>query len=179
MYQEKGKEELQALCRQIGMGNKKKHLCVERLVKKLDLAQPPSLEVYDGQLHLVPDAGYEIAKQSVQKLREILRYDNILDCGTKDELALRVVMLRRGRKYLTFYKELEAICNLLTATRSITSGEKELYMCDPVVMHKRRKFHTPSGASVETVRPRDSASILSRQGNSFLRVPEGIALENL
>ena len=43
----------------------------------------------------------------------------------------------------------------------------------------KRKFVTPSGASVGIVHPRDIASISSQQGNSFLRVPEGIVLENL
>ena len=43
----------------------------------------------------------------------------------------------------------------------------------------RRKFVTPSRASVVTLHPRDIASISSQQGNSFLRVPEGIVLENL
>ena len=40
-------------------------------------------------------------------------------------------------------------------------------------------FVTPSRASVGTLHPRDIASISSQQGNSFLRVPEGIVLENL
>ena len=43
----------------------------------------------------------------------------------------------------------------------------------------KRKFVTPSGASVGIVHPRDIASISSQQGSSFLRVPEGIVLENL
>ena len=180
MYQEKSKVELQGLCRQKSLSDEgKKHHRVERLVKKLDLAQPPPLDVYDGQLHLVPDAVTEIAKMSVCRLREILRYHNILDCGMKDELALRVGMLRGGRSYLAFYKELEAIRNLMTAARNIMSAQKELYLCDPTVIHKRRKFATPTGASVGTLHPRDSASIPSRHHNSFLRVPEGIVLENL
>ena len=43
----------------------------------------------------------------------------------------------------------------------------------------KRKFVTPSGASVGIVHPRDIASISSQRGSSFLRVPEGIVLENL
>ena len=43
----------------------------------------------------------------------------------------------------------------------------------------RRKFVTLSRPSVGTVHPTDIASISSQQGNSFLRVPEGIVLENL
>ena len=43
----------------------------------------PSLKVYDAQLHLLPDAVSEITQQRIYKLQEILRYHNILDCGTK------------------------------------------------------------------------------------------------
>ena len=61
----------------------------------------------------------EVAKSSVFKLHEILRFHNILDCGTKDELILRVGMLKANRAYLAFFKESEAIINFITATRTL------------------------------------------------------------
>ena len=80
---------------------------------------------------------------------------------------------------MAFHRELEAIRNLITATRSIITAEKELYLEDPKVIHKRRKFFTKSGPSVNTVRPRDSASIPNQNQNAFLEVPNGLSLENL
>ena len=180
LYREKDKAELQGLCRKKGLSVEgKKHDCVKRLVERMELTHPPPLDVYDGNIHLVPDSVTEIAKLSVYRLRVILRYHNILDCGTKDELSLRVGMLKAGRCYLAFYKELEAIKNLITATRSIITAEKELYLCDPTVVHKRRKYATPSGASIGTSRPRDSASIANKKQSPLLYVPPGISLENL
>lgn len=180
LYREKDKAELQGLCRQKGLSAEgKKHDCVKRLVDKMNLTHPLPLDVYDGNLQLLPDSVTEICKLPVYRLREILRYHNILDCGTKDELTLRIGMLKAGRSYLAFHKELEAIKNLVIATRSILTSQKELYICDPTVIHKRRKFATPSRASIATQRPRDSASVSHKNQNSFLRVPDGISLENL
>ena len=62
-------------------------------------------------------------------------------------------------------------------TRGLAWCEKTLSQALPFSF--QRKFVTLSGASVGIVPPRDIASISSQQGNSFLRVPEGIVLENL
>lgn len=47
------------------------------------------------------------------------------------------------------------------------------------MIHKRRNFFTKSGPSMNTVRPRDSASILSQNQNASLEAPNGLYLENL
>ena len=141
--------------------------------------KPPPLEEYNGNLSSLPDSIIDIAKVSIYKLKEILRFHNVRDCGTKDELVVRAGMVRGGRKYLAFHRELEAIRNLITVTRSIITAEKELYLEDPKVIHKRRKFFMKSGPSVNTVRPRDSASISNQNQNAFLEVPNGLSLKNL
>ena len=180
LYQEKSKDELQALCRQKKLpAEGKKHDCVKRLVEKMECELPPPLNVYSGQLDSVPNSISEISKLSVYKLREILRFHNILDCSTKDELAIRVGMLKSGRAYLAFQKELEATVNLVTAVTSLIAAEKSLYLADPRILHKRRAFSTPTQSSLSTKRPRDTASIAGRRQSSFLTVPRGITLDNL
>ena len=180
LYQCNSKEQLEELCRKERIPTEgKKYDCVKRLVEKMGYEKPPPLEEYNGDLSSLPDSITDIAKLSIYKLKEILRFHNVLDCGTKDELVVRVGMVRGGRKYLAFHRELEAIRNLITATRSIITAEKELYLEDPKVIHKRRKFFTKSGPSVNTVRPRDSASIPNQNQNAFLEVPNGLSLENL
>lgn len=180
LYQCNSKEQLEGLCRKERIPTEgKKHDCVKRLVEKMGSEKPPPLEEYNGDLSSLPDSITDIAKLSIYKLKEILRFHNVLDCGTKDELVVRVGMVRGGRKYLAFHRELEAIRNLITATRSIITAEKELYLEDPKVIHKRRKFFTKSGPSVNTVIPRDSASIPNQNQNAFLEVPNGLSLENL
>ena len=61
----------------------------------------------------------DIAKLSIYKLKEILRFHSVLDCGTKDEVAVRVGMVRGGRKYLSFHRELEAIRNLIKVSATL------------------------------------------------------------
>ena len=89
LYKKNDKAKLQSLCKKNGISSDgTKHECVKHLVKKLNRNPPPVLEKYDGKLFSLPNYVTEIAKFSVYKLREILRFHNILDCGTKDELLL-------------------------------------------------------------------------------------------
>lgn len=149
LYQENDKEHLQQLCRKEGLSIEgKKHECVKRLSHKRGCAKPPPLVEYNGDILCIPDSVTEIAKMSVYRLREILRVHNVLDSGNKDELVVRVGMVRGGRSYLAFHRELEAIRNIINATRTLIIAEKSLYLEDPKVIHKRRKFATPSGPSM-------------------------------
>ena len=169
LYQENDKEHLQQLCRKEGLSIEgKKHECVKRLSQKMGCAKPPSLVEYNGDILCIPDSVTEIAKMSVFKLREILRVHNVLDCDNKDELVVRVGMVKGGRSYLAFHRELEAIRNIVNATRTLIIAEKSLYLEDPKVIHKRRKFATPSGPSMISMRPRDTASTPHQTPNAYL-----------
>ena len=180
LYKQNGKAALQELCRKNGISSEgKKHECVLRIMEKSGEEQPPSIDAYDGNLISVPESITEIRKLSGYRLREILRYHNVLDCGTKDELALRVGMLRAGRSYLAFHKELEAIFDMITATKTLVRLQKEMYFEDPKIIHKRRKYSTPLTPSVSTSRPRDNASISNKRKKAFLSVPEFITLDVL
>lgn len=180
LYKCKNKEQLEELCRKERIPTEgKKHDCVQRLVEKMGTARPPPLEDYKGSLRCIPASITDIAKLSIYKLKEILQFHNVLDCGTKDELVVHVGMVRAGRGYLAFHRETEAIRNLITATRNIIIAEKEMYLEDPKVIHKRRRFATKSGLSLETERPRDSASIPHQNQSAFLPVPIGLSLDNL
>lgn len=180
LYQENDKEHLQQLCRKEGLSIEgKKHECVKRLSHKRGCAKPPPLVEYNGDILCIPDSVTEIAKMSVYRLREILRVHNVLDSGNKDELVVRVGMVRGGRSYLAFHRELEAIRNIINATRTLIIAEKSLYLEDPKVIHKRRKFATPSGPSMISMRPRDRASTPHQKQNAFLPVTDGLSLDNL
>ena len=87
-------------------------------------------------------------------------------------------MLKSERAYLAFHKKLEAMVNVVTAVTSLIAAQKSLYLADPRILHKRRVFSTPTGSSVGTQRPRDSASIPARKQTSFLAVPQEITLDN-
>ena len=157
----------------------KKHECVKRLIDKTGHTKLPPLVEYDGDILCIPNSVTEIVKLSVYRLREILRFHNVLDCGTKDELVVRVGMVREGRAYLAFHRELEAISNLVNAIRAIIAEERHVNLGNPTVIYKRRRFATALAPSVGTKRPRDNASITHQWEHAFLPVPDGLTFDNL
>ena len=179
MYKYNSKSELR-LCQKHKLSAEgKKHELVKRIADKLALSCPPELEKYHGDVHLIPSSITEISGMSVFQLREILRYHNVLDCGTKDELTVRVGMLVAGTVRLAFQREVDAIKNLITAIKALIHNEKRLYLVDPKVTHKRRTYSTSTSTTVSTSRPRDNASISYNQAKCSIPVPEDVTVENL
>ena len=90
LYRRNDKLKLKSLCKKKDVSvDGTKHVLVKRLIEKLKRSSPPVLDKYDGKLFSLPSNVLEIAKLSVYKLREIVRF-YVLDCSTKDELAIRV-----------------------------------------------------------------------------------------
>ena len=91
LYKTNDKAALQEICKTNHIKFQgKKHEYVKHIIEKLALERPPTLKRYNGELSSIPVRTTEIAKLSVFKLREILWFHNILDCGTKDELIVRL-----------------------------------------------------------------------------------------
>ena len=157
----------------------KKHQLAKRLVESQNLPLPPSLEKYNGDLELVPHSVTELAKLFIFKLREILHFHNVLDCGTKDELAIRVAMVKSRRSHLAFMREYHALKNLVTAARTLIQFEKQMYLINPKIIVKKRKFPTQSSPTISTSRPRDSTSVFTKQIKAFVPIPAGIEMNNL
>ena len=180
LYKMNDKTALQELCKKNDIYFEgKKHEYVQQIIEKLDWKPPPTLERYNGDISSIPRLTTEVAKLSVFKLREILRFHNILDCGTKDELILRVGMLKANRAYLAFFKESEAIINLITATRTLIRVQKSMHLTDPKIIHKKRRFSAPLESSLSSKRPRYAASVAPQYKNSFLCTPAEITLDSL
>ena len=85
------------------------------------------------------------------KLREVLWYHIVLDCGIKD--ALRVGMVISGTRHLALGWELLAIKNLLTAVRTSILRQKSRYLLDPKLIYKQRKYSTPSNLTTSATSP--------------------------
>ena len=88
-------------------------------------------------------------------------------------------MIKAGRSELAFRKEQDGLLNFITTIRSVIGSQKKLYLCDPTIITKRRKFCTPSGPCLSSSRPRDSASFPRKTPKRCTLVPEGIAFCNL
>jgi hypothetical protein len=180
LYKTKDKTGLKRQCIQLKLSSEgKKHQLVKRLVESQNLPLPPALEKYNGDLDVLPKSITELAKFSVFKLKEILRYHNVLDCGTKDELAIRVAMVESGKSHLAFTREYYGLKNIITAARTLIQLQKRMYLIDPKIIVKTRRFPTKSAPTISISRPRDSASVFKKQIKAFIPVPAGIDMETL
>jgi hypothetical protein len=103
----------------------------------------------------------------------------VLDCGTKDELAIRVAMVESGKSHLAFTREYYGLKNLITAARTLIQLQKRMYLIDPKIIVKTRRFPTKSSPTISISRPRDSASVFKKQIKAFIPVPAGIDMETL
>jgi hypothetical protein len=92
------------------------------------LEKPAELGVYTGELNMIPDTVKELSCLTVYQLNKILQFHIFLMCGTKDELVLRVGMLKAGRPGLAFKKDFDGLMNILTIIRNIIKLEKDLYI---------------------------------------------------
>lgn len=88
-------------------------------------------------------------------------------------------MLKARRPELAFKKEWDGLMNLLILTRRLINKEKDLYLCDPEIVYKRRKFATPLAPDLTVSRPRDRASAVHKAKTNTPEVPQGITLECL
>ena len=91
LYKTNDKATLQKMCKEKNLPTEgKKHELVKFIVEKEARERPSELKMYNGDLCSVPALLTDLKKMSVYKLREILRFHNVWDCGTKDELVIRV-----------------------------------------------------------------------------------------
>ena len=138
----KTKEELEkdALALGIEVSKASKARLVERIANKKHIEEPPFIE-YNGNLRSVPNNLTELSKLSTSVLRRILKYHNITTSGKKDELVIRVFLLRNNRSYLCCYEEEQAIEHLLQVAEDLIFEEQSLYLNrDYQVTHTQRRF---------------------------------------
>ena len=172
------------LNRQCGIQHKlssegKKHQLVKRLVESRNLPLPPTLEKYNGDLVVIPKSITELAKFSIFKLKEILRYHNVLDCGTKDELAIRVAMVKSGKSHLTFTREYYVLKKSHHGCLDTNTASEANVPPRSKVIVKTTTFSTKSSPTIYTSRPRDSASVFKTQIKASIPIPAGIDMKTL
>ncbi|KAL9977214.1 hypothetical protein ACROYT_G014593 [Oculina patagonica] len=87
LFKTKSKQELEAMCVAKGMNSiGKKHELVAKLAEEKD--------VDVGILNNVPSSVSQLNKESVRYLRAVLAYHGILCVGTKEELIIRIGLLK-------------------------------------------------------------------------------------
>ena len=134
--------------------------------------------IYDGNLHQLPVNVTSLAKLNVGNLRSLLRYHNITSKGTKDELVLKIALLRSGRKHLINFNEKSRLRKLLFTIQMLISEEVKMSTATPSVVI-RRKFQSPLQPEITSKKPRKMASVQSTYTKSVLKVPEHLTISNI
>ena len=93
----------------------------ERLAKHLGVNLDHETPLYVGDLNSI-----QIRRLSAAKLRAILQFHNVSTLGTKDQLTLKVSLLRANRRHLIHSNELKRLLELINITNMLISREVEL-----------------------------------------------------
>ena len=112
-YANHTKEELERICRNkknYTKGLNKTKLDLVKLLASHDGAEPPPVSImYSGDLSQIPSTLTAISKLPVRKLRSVLYYHGFITCGLKQELVIKVHLLKHGRTRYMFKQDRDAL----------------------------------------------------------------------
>ena len=110
------KDELERMCKAVNINippNTNKHELVRLLCQQKGEAPPPTPILYNGNLSSLPSTLPSIRKLSVRSLWAILNIHGILICGNKDQIVIRVFLLKHSRLSAIFGREKQAFEDLI------------------------------------------------------------------
>ena len=137
-----------------------------------------ALDAFQGDLSQIPVAVDEMKKLPVHELKDILKFYGIPWSGSKDEIVLRVLVLRTGNTHLLLGRERQALIELITIAKHLINAQRELDVISNEFLVRRRAFSTPEGPKVSEDRPRETAGRPAIPHEKVL-VPSTINMKNL
>jgi len=128
LYQSNTKIQLEKMCRDLKIPVKQhsKHELVRLIVEKRKEPIPDVPILYNGDMKTIPTTLPHINKLSVRKLRAIAHQHGVLTCGTKEELSVRVYLLKHGKKDCMFQRERKLLLDLIRITEELIYQESHL-----------------------------------------------------
>lgn len=163
-YQKKVKSELMALCKQNGLSMLgAKHELVERLVLAEGGKEPQVHFFYNGDVKSLPSTTSSLGELTSGQLRSILRKHDLPTCGVKEELVIRILLLKFNKLSLCFHREKNALLDLVGMAKNVMYNEKRYDVVHEVTkIIRKRKFSTPEEQCLSSPRPRTAAKCTSR-----------------
>ena len=123
LYKQNTKEKLEAMCKKLQVpvtAAMAKHQLAEIIAEKTGVV-PPKIDTsvqYNGNLTVLPTSTSGLNHLTIAKLRCILQYHGFAPVGSKDQLVLRVYLLRHGQVTAIVAQERDQIKKLVCATIS-------------------------------------------------------------
>ena len=150
LYKNNNREKLAGMCRSM-------HIPVTSALAKHDLAKlicetkgepcPPDYTqpLYHGKLSAVPCTTSAINKLTIHELRAILKHHGYSTIGTKDQLILRVFMLRHNKRVGITAREEEQLKDLVQLTYKLIYEQRKLSLNSHI--YRKRTY------TLQTVKP--------------------------
>ena len=115
-----------------------KHDLVQLISRKRGDADPTPPTPYSGRLVDIPNTISGISSLSVAKL--ILYYHQFPIAGNKDQLALRIYLLRQGETAAIVAREEKQLKDLIEVYKCLSFAQRKLQLCAHT--YQRRTFTT-------------------------------------
>lgn len=118
------KQELEAMCVAKGMNSVgKKHELVAKLAEEKGADR--DVCIYDGIINNVPSSVSQLNKKPVRYLWAVLSHHGILSVGTKEELIIRIGLLKCGQQQAVFSRERKALVELISMFKELLDVERK------------------------------------------------------
>ena len=147
IYHDNTKSQLEVMCRQAGIPvtpAMPKHQLCSLLIQKQGESEPPVLfqPLYSGKLSSIPHTPSGISHLTVAKLKTILKAHNLPYLGSKDELVLRVIMLRHGRTKEAALKEKGQLKDLVKLAKELIMKQQSFHLTEHIYRVRKYGTHT-------------------------------------
>ena len=130
----------------------------------------------------LPKSPKEIGRLNLSYLQSIVKYHGLAQCGTKDELVLRVFLISNNRRHLCFNRERKMFLELISVTRDLILEERKQVALsqDNGPTYRNRTYSTPIAPSPSSDRPRYHASVQTEHSvKSRIELPPNVVMENV
>ncbi|VDI33128.1 Hypothetical predicted protein [Mytilus galloprovincialis] len=157
--------ELQNEAKQLNIPNAMKSSkteLVKNIAQSKALTVPPDVDTYDASLSDISMDLNSLTNLSIFQLKSILKYHNLNYRGTKDELVMKVFLLRHKRSYMI----IESVVSKITKLGEIAVS---------LIIWQRRHYNELKHVH----RQRQYSVFKSSKTKSIIAVPEHITEENL
>ena len=143
LYRFKTKNELELMCKQQKLpftSSMAKHELVQLISYKKNEEPPPEIssKLYDGNLSSLPTSLSGLSHLTIPKLKSILSYHHMPVVGKKDQLVLRVHMIRHNRSDAVTAREEKQLEDLVSMVRTIIRKQKSLTITHHI--YRSRKY---------------------------------------
>ena len=145
LYKNNTRHQREDMCRKLKIAVTpvlNKHEIASLICQRQEGMVPPSQPVqsfYSGRLSSVPPTTAGVQRLSIAKLRSILKYHNLPPYGVKDQLVVKVVLLRQGRTAAVSAREEKQLKDLIHMTNCLIHEQRYKKVTSHIY---RKRTHT-------------------------------------